>query len=141
MAKKTFSSLLTQAKERDSYWTARAVHEFTEDLSRLMQQRGVSKAELARRLGSSPAYVTKALRGNTNFTIESMVRLTRALDGKLSLHAGRREDQTRWFDVAGKTAKRIPMETGKNYRPVSASSFREKIPSEVVSDESYPSAA
>ncbi len=141
MAEKTFSSLLARAKERDSYWTARAVHEFTEDLCRLMEQRGVTKAELAKRLGSSPAYVTKALQGNTNFTIESMVRLTRALDGKISLHVGRSEDHTRWFDVAGKTAKRIPIETGKNYRPVSASSFRENTQSEAVSDESYPSAA
>lgn len=94
MAEKTFSSLLARAKERDSYWTAKAVHEFTEDLCRLMEQRGVSKAELARRLGSSPAYVTRVLRGNTNFTIESMVRLARALDGKLSLQAGRSQDQT-----------------------------------------------
>ena len=85
MVKKTFSSLLVRAKERDSYWTARAVHGFTEDLCRLMKQRGVSKAELARRLGSSPAYVTRVLRGNTNFTIESMVRMVRALDGRLSL--------------------------------------------------------
>lgn len=94
MAAKTFSSLLAEAKERDSYWTSRAVHELTEDLSRLMEQRGVSKAELARRLGSSPAYVTKVLRGNTSFTIEAMVRLARALDGKLSLHMGRSVDQT-----------------------------------------------
>ena len=85
MAEKTFISLLVRTKERDSYWTARAVHEFTEDLCRLMEQRGVTKAELARRLGSSLAYVTKALRGNSNFPIKSMARLERALDGSLSL--------------------------------------------------------
>ncbi len=141
MAENTFSSLLAKAKERDSYWTARAVHEFTEDLCRLMEQRGVSKAELARHMGSSPAYVTKVLRGNTNFTIESMVRIARALDGKLSLHVGRSEDQTRWFDVMGKATRRIPMEPEQNYCRVSESTFKEKVQWETVSDESYPSAA
>ena len=76
-------------------WAARAVHEFAENLSRLMEQRGVSKAVLARRLDSSPSYVSKVLRGNTNFTIESMIRLTRALDGKLSIHVRHSENHTR----------------------------------------------
>jgi transcriptional regulator with XRE-family HTH domain len=141
MAEKTFSSLLAKAKERDSYWTARAVHEFTEDLYRLMEQRGVNKAELARRLDSSPAYVTKVLRGNTNFTIESMVRLARALEGRLCLHVGRSEGQTRWFDVIGKATRRIPMEPAQDYCRVSESTFKEKVKWEAVSDESYPSAA
>ncbi len=108
MAEKTFTSLLARARERDSYWTGRAVHEFTEDIFTLMEQRGVTRAELARRMGSSPAYVTKMLRGNTNFTIESMVRIARALDGKLSLHVGRNEDQTRWFDVVKNNPVRRP---------------------------------
>lgn len=141
MAETTFSSLLDKARKRESYWTARAVHEFTEDLCRLMEQRGVTKAELARRLGSSPAYITKVLRGNTNFTIESMVRLARALDGRISLHVSRREEQTRWFDVVEKSTRHIQRGTELNYQRVSESSFREKIQLEVVSHEPYSSAA
>lgn len=111
MTKGSFKSLLNKAKQRDSYWAGKAIHEFTEDLFVLMEARGVSKAELARRMGSSPAYVTKALRGDTNFTIDSMVRLVRALDGQLSIHATREEDDIRWFDVVGKaTAKPVPRE-------------------------------
>ena len=99
MSKKTFKALIGRAKERDAYWAAKATFDFTEDLVRLMEQREVSKADLAKRIKSSPAYVTKVLRGDTNFTIETMVRLVRAVDGQLCIHVGKREDHVRWIDV------------------------------------------
>lgn len=108
MASDSFKKLLNKAKERDDYWVARAISEFTEDLNRLMAQHEVSKAELARRIESSPAYVTKVMRGDTNFTVESMVRLARAVDGKLCIHVGRQEDEVRWFDVVQHKAQRQP---------------------------------
>ncbi len=99
MANGSFKKLLAKAKERDEYWVAKAISDFTDDLHRLMELRDVNKAELARRIESSPAYITKVMRGDTNFTVESMVRLARALDGQLCIHVGRNEDTVRWFDV------------------------------------------
>lgn len=95
--KRSFKSLIDQAKKRDSYWVGKAIHDFTEELVALMELRGVNKAELARRIDTSPAYVTKVLRGDTNFTIESMVRMVRSLDGDFSLHITRKEDNVRWY--------------------------------------------
>jgi len=51
-----------------------------------MEENGVSRAELARRISKSPAYVTQILRGNANFTIGTMVRLAMALNCRLELH-------------------------------------------------------
>lgn len=99
MAKKTFKTLIAKARERDTYLAAKVTLDFTEDLVRLMEQREVSNGELAKKIDSSPAYVTKVLRGDTNFTIETMVRLARALDGQLCVHVGRKEDHIRWIDV------------------------------------------
>ncbi len=141
MAEDTFTGLIAKTKERDDYWVAKAVHEFTEDLCRLMEQRGVNKAELARRMGSSPAYVTKVLRGNTNFTIDSMIRLVRALDGRLCLHVGRNEDQTQWFDVSGKTSKRPGADHAQVYRLVDETSSMEPGKPEVSVDAPYSAAA
>lgn len=107
MAKKTFKSLIEKARQRDSYHAAKVTIDFTEDLVRLMEQRGVSNAELAKKIGSSPAYITKVLRGDTNFTIETMVRLARVLDGQLCVHVGRKEDHVRWFDVVQKRPQPI----------------------------------
>lgn len=99
MAKKSFQSLLEKAKQRDAYWVAKAIQDFTDGLFRLMEDRGVNKAELARRIDKTPAYVTKVFRGNSNFTIESMVKFAHALDGQLCIHVGRKESRVHWFDA------------------------------------------
>ena len=57
--------------------------ELSEQVFQLMQDQRVTEAELARRLGSSRAYVNKVLQGNTNFTIESLVKLGMALGCEL----------------------------------------------------------
>jgi transcriptional regulator with XRE-family HTH domain len=84
--KKSFSQLLSEAKKRDAYWVARTISTFTEELHQLAGQGNITRAELARRLGTSPAYITKILRGNVNFTVDTMVRLARAVGGQLHLH-------------------------------------------------------
>lgn len=85
MKKKSFKELFDQAKGRDTYWVTSLILDFTEGLHKMMEANGVSRSELARRLGVSPAYITKVLRGNVNFTLDSMVRLVRAAGGELNL--------------------------------------------------------
>jgi transcriptional regulator with XRE-family HTH domain len=85
MKKKSFKELFDQAKGRDTYWVASLIFDFTEGLHKIMESNGISRSELARRLGVSPAYVTKVLRGNVNFTLDSMERLARAAGGEVSL--------------------------------------------------------
>jgi transcriptional regulator with XRE-family HTH domain len=95
MKKKSFKELFDQAKERDTYWVASLILDFTEGLHRMMEVNGVSRSELARRLGVSPAYVTKVLRGNVNFTLDSMVRLARAAGGEVSLQVAPKAQKKR----------------------------------------------
>jgi len=85
MKKESFKELFKEAKERNTYWVGSLILDFTEGLHKLMEANGVCRSELARRLGVSPAYVTKVLRGNVNFTLDSMVRLVRAVGGEVSL--------------------------------------------------------
>ena len=85
MNAKSFDDLYQQAEAHDDYWIAGAVHELTEAVFERMEQEGVTRSELARRLGTSPAYITKLLRGQGNFTIATMVRLARALGAELRI--------------------------------------------------------
>ena len=85
MKPRTFPALFEEAERHEDYWVSGAILAFTEDLARVMERDGVSRAELARRLGSTPAYVTKILRGNVNFTLATMVRLARALGAELQV--------------------------------------------------------
>jgi transcriptional regulator with XRE-family HTH domain len=50
----------------------RLLAEVTESLCRLMEDEGVSRADLARRLNRTPAFITKLLRGSHNFTLQTL---------------------------------------------------------------------
>jgi transcriptional regulator with XRE-family HTH domain len=86
-----YNELLRRTEQSLAYWVAGAEIAFTEDLARAMEEKGVSRAELARRIGSSQAYITKVLRGNVNFTMATMVKLARALDMELKLNLAPRD--------------------------------------------------
>jgi transcriptional regulator with XRE-family HTH domain len=95
MKKKSFKELIDEAKGRDTYWTASMILDFTEGLHKIMEANGVTRSDLARRLRVSPAYITKVLRGNVNFTVDSMVRLARAAGGEVSIHIAPRNKRER----------------------------------------------
>jgi transcriptional regulator with XRE-family HTH domain len=88
MKAKSFEELFKKAKERETYLTASIILEFTERLFELIQKNNISRKELADRLGTSPAYITKILRGDINFTIDSMVKLAQAVGGTVHVHIG-----------------------------------------------------
>jgi len=95
MKKKSFKELIDEAKGRDTYWATSMILDFTEGLHKIMEANGVTRSDLARRLGVSPAYITKVLRGNVNFTVDSMVRLARAAGGEVSIHIAPRNKRER----------------------------------------------
>ncbi len=99
MKAKSFRELFAQARQDDNYWVHSAVLDFTEELFALMEGHRVNKAELARRLGTSPAYITKILRGDVNFTLRTIAKLGRVFDRRPRLHLAPAETITKWVDV------------------------------------------
>ena len=59
--------------------------DFNIDMWGAMQKQGVSRSQLAERLGTSRAYVTKLLDGQENMTLKTIVRVANALDLKVDL--------------------------------------------------------
>jgi transcriptional regulator with XRE-family HTH domain len=57
----------------------RLATEITELIARVMDDQGVSRAELASRLGKSRAYVTKMLRHGSNLTVHTIADVFAAL--------------------------------------------------------------
>jgi plasmid maintenance system antidote protein VapI len=90
---------LDRGKTSPDYWHEGAILEFTLELERRMKEQDISRAELARRMGTSRAYITKLLGGNANFTLMTMVKLSMAVGGALHLHISDREATTRWQDT------------------------------------------
>jgi transcriptional regulator with XRE-family HTH domain len=59
----------------------------TELISRAMKQEGVTKAEIAKRLGKSKAFVTQVMRGQNNMTLRTLSDLADVLGYDVELGA------------------------------------------------------
>ena len=57
----------------------------TEDIIRIMKQQHITQAALAKRLGTSRKYISRVLNERINYTIDSLVRLSCALDCTLTV--------------------------------------------------------
>jgi transcriptional regulator with XRE-family HTH domain len=112
MKAKSFDELYKEARDKDAYRVADAIYSFTEELNRIAQLEGVSRAELARRLGTSAAYVTKVFRGDANFTVESMVRLARAVGARIHIHFAPDPPTTNIQDLEKASGKEAPLSHG-----------------------------
>ena len=64
----------------------RIVRGASEVIRALMEQQGVHKAELARRVGWSRAYVTQSLSGDRNMTLDTLGRFAGALNADAVIH-------------------------------------------------------
>jgi plasmid maintenance system antidote protein VapI len=91
-----YDRMFKEARQTVDYWVAGPIDEFTEDVCVLMEKQGVSRAELARRLGTSRAYVTKLLGGNANFTLETMTKVAMALGAVVHVHVALRDARVHW---------------------------------------------
>lgn len=80
-----FADKLKEFEGDLEFRTEEMIIEFTEKVVAAMQERDMSRVELAQRLGVSKAFVTKLLNGNPNLTIRTMVSLAAALGCELLL--------------------------------------------------------
>jgi transcriptional regulator with XRE-family HTH domain len=76
---KGFSAIFERVEKSEGYQLDALKVELCEQIYSIMEQEGIAKAELARRLQTSRAYITKLLQGSANFTLESLVKVARAL--------------------------------------------------------------
>jgi len=80
---------------------------FVGEVVAAMRFGGIKQASLAARLGTSEPYVSKVLRGDTNFTLGTMVRIADALGKELHLHLAEPGAFVRWLDVLKGTGSNL----------------------------------
>jgi len=90
---------LTEAEKSPEYAAEHVKMDFAVGVERRMAQVGMSRADLARRLGTSAAAVTMALRGDANLTIDRMVRMAHALDATVHVHLAAKSCRVKWYEV------------------------------------------
>ncbi len=85
--KTQFEQLMESPEFRKLYAIEGLVTEAGEFIARLLQEKGVTKAELARRLGKSRAYITQMLSGSANLTVRTLAEVAYALGVEVKLEA------------------------------------------------------
>lgn len=95
----SYAALKSKSKESLDFWLESAKQDFMISVFSGMSRLRLSKAELSERIGCSPSYITKILKGDANFTIETMVKISRALDTKLCIHLSDANESIQWMGV------------------------------------------
>lgn len=75
----SFREDLRWAREHPEYWAEGLKLEASDAINGALEAQGVSRAELARRLDCTPAFVTKILRGYHNLSLDTLARVGVAL--------------------------------------------------------------
>jgi transcriptional regulator with XRE-family HTH domain len=78
----SFAKGLERARKRIGYYEESLFIETSARIVQAMNNLGITRSALARRMNVSPAYITKILRGHANLSLESLAKLAFALDMK-----------------------------------------------------------
>ena len=92
--------LKARVRSRDGYWVEKLKLDFTKVLSEQMKRKGLKKKDIAEQLELSAPYMTKVMRGDENFTIETMVKLARAAGGRLHVHISDESSDVSWIECS-----------------------------------------
>ncbi len=107
-----YREILREAERDSEYWHAVPATEFASEVARRMNEQKVSRAELARRLGTTRANVTKLLRGDARLKLQTMAKVAMALNAAVHVHVADRYAVTRWIDVFSSGESVIPAASG-----------------------------
>ena len=121
MSTKESASWYKNLEHDEEYIAEKLKYAFALDIERLMHHYDINKTQLAKRIHSSPSYVTKVLRGDANPTVETMTKLTHAIGGTLHIHVALAHFEVKWIDVW--TNKTLTEATDKSYTDVSSGSI------------------
>lgn len=86
MQRSEFEQLMDEAGDPRRIEQQLLLLDAAELISRLMQENGVSRTELAQRIGKSKGFVTQVLSGHHNMTLRTLADLAGALQTRIRVH-------------------------------------------------------
>jgi hypothetical protein len=92
-----------------------------------MEKKKISRAMLSQLLDVSPAYMTKCLRGNTNFTLKTLLAFGDALDLDLEVKFGDKEFKEGLCEIHGENAVGVTTQAQGGTETFTESSIFQKI--------------
>jgi transcriptional regulator with XRE-family HTH domain len=115
-----YDELMSNPEFRKEMAIESLVAEAAEAIAVLMEEQNLSKADVARRLGKSRAWVTQLLNGKANMTIRTLAEVTFVLGGEMTIQPAQKQSATArrepWRPIAGKMSGFSPSLDGGRYR-------------------------
>lgn len=109
MAMRSYREMVAKEQSSDVFRIESAKLDFAFGVNGLLKEKGLSQSDIAAKLNVSQAYVSKALRGDVNLTIASMVRLAGAAGAMV--HIDVRSAEQVWSAQAARPIFTIPRMT------------------------------
>lgn len=83
-----FESELEKLEKDTDALAYKYILDFSEDVLAALERNGIKNKNkfLAKKLGVSPAYISKLFNGRTNFTVKKLVEISKAIDCELKLY-------------------------------------------------------
>lgn len=111
------AALFAKLRNTSAYQVEGLKVELAEQLYQAMQEQNISNAELARRLNTSRAYITKILQGDVNFTLETLGGIAHALNCEFRVELKPKVTKPNWAEVREHRPNVLPFRSGP-YRAV-----------------------
>ena len=92
------------------------VTQLTNQITWHMRERGLTRADLAARMGVSPGRVSQILGGGENLTLRTLAALATALDARFDFELGSLKTEDAFTTAAAEAA---PAADAGNYSPIS----------------------
>jgi transcriptional regulator with XRE-family HTH domain len=96
--------------------------QLTNEINWYMRERGLTRADLAARMGVSPGRVSQILSGGENLTLRTLAALSTALDARFDLELNALKSGDTYSSRAAAQAEAAPT---ANHRPLSRSRHRD----------------
>lgn len=91
---------ILETQDKWSFDVTDAKIQFALDLAALMEENGISRKDLADRIGVALSRVTKILSGDANLTLETMVQAVRAAGGTFHMRITPEGRHAKWLETA-----------------------------------------
>ncbi|MEY8241472.1 MAG: helix-turn-helix transcriptional regulator [Cycloclasticus sp.] len=101
-----YSAFIKRSKNSFEYRLAKVQNHFALRIETLMKEKGFKQKDLANEISAKPAYVSRILRGDTNVSIKTMLKLAEALDAEVHLNLMPKNDEKIHWGGLNRTPKK-----------------------------------
>lgn len=101
---------IAESIDNDEWEFHKYAFDIADQIYELMEKADINKTELAEKLGSSKAFVSKVLRGDANMTMRTLIKIVFALDGEVNTKIVSSHQQVQWLGHVKTQDKKVSCE-------------------------------